>query len=42
MQCRLFAVLFLASAIAVPAMAESLSIHQDNGNGSLSWHVVET
>jgi hypothetical protein len=38
MQCRLFAVLFLASVFAMPAMAESLSIHQDNGDGSLSWH----
>ena len=38
MQSRLFAVLFLAGAIAMPAMAENLSIHQDNGNGSLSWH----
>jgi S1-C subfamily serine protease len=38
MQCRLFAILFLASAFAMPAGAESLSIHQDNGDGSLSWH----
>jgi hypothetical protein len=38
MQCRLFAVLFLASIFAMPAMAASLSIHQDNGNGSLDWH----
>ena len=38
MQCRLLAVLFLASIFAMPAMADSLSIHQDNGTGSLSWH----
>jgi len=38
MQCRLLAVLFLASIFAMPAMADSLSIHQDNGTGSLDWH----
>ena len=38
MQCRLFAVLFLSIVFATSAMAESLSIHQDNGDGSLSWH----
>ena len=38
MQCRLLAVLFLAGVFAMPAMAESLSIHQDNGDGSLNWH----
>ncbi len=38
MQCRLFVVLFLSIVFATPAMAESLSIHQDNGDGSLSWH----
>lgn len=38
MQRKLFAVLFLASAVTLPAIAESLSIHQDNGNGSLSWN----
>ena len=38
MQCRLFAVLFLSIVFATPTMAESLSIRQDNGNGSLSWH----
>ena len=37
MQCRVFAVLFLSIVFAMPAMAESLSIHQDNGDGSLSW-----
>ena len=38
MQCRLLAVLLLASIFAMPAMAASLSIHQDNGTGSLDWH----
>lgn len=38
MQCRLFAVLLFASVFAMPAMAESLSIHRDNGDGSLRWH----
>lgn len=38
MQRRLFAALLLASAFAMPAMAGSLSIHQDNGHGSLNWH----
>lgn len=37
MRYGLFAVVFLAGTLAMPAMAESLSIHQDNGNGSLSW-----
>jgi hypothetical protein len=33
-QFRLFAVLLLAGAFAMPAMAGSLSIHQDNGDGN--------
>jgi hypothetical protein len=30
--------LLLAGVFAMPAMAASLSVHQDNGTGSLRWH----
>lgn len=38
MKCRLFGVFLLAGICAMPAMASSLSVHQDNGTGSLRWH----
>lgn len=38
MKYRLFGILLLAGVFAMPAMAGSLYVHQDNGTGSLSWH----
>ena len=37
MKCRLSGILLLAGVFAMPAMAESLSVHQDSGRGSLRW-----
>jgi hypothetical protein len=38
MKYGLFGILLLAGVCAMPAMASSLSVHQDNGTGSLRWH----